>query len=91
MVRRNRRDQRELVFWCLWVFVGIAIRMILFGGGVSLFSFDIDFLFFLLVLLALVVTELHGKSKSQLGKLLHVIKVDVRNIIVGGVDVRAAV
>lgn len=46
------------------------------------------FLFFLLVLLALVVTELDSESKRQLGKLLHVIKVDVGDIITRGVDVR---
>lgn len=34
-------------------------------------------------------TELDGETESKLGKLLHVVKVDVGDIIVGRVDVRA--
>lgn len=43
----------------------------------------------LVLILTLVVTELDSKAKSKLGKLLHVVKVDVRNIIVCRMDVRA--
>lgn len=41
------------------------------------------------LVLALEVTELDGETESKLGKLLHVVKVDVGDIIVGRVDVRA--